>query len=171
MPFRKVNANKLQKLKLEWPKVKKDFGKMTNLDSKGGGLVREFQGIAIKRCHSGTADRVINTIQSKVSLHNQTRQAGGYKLLFPWAHKLDRNHIAMARVRAPTVADILEFRTEEGTRFFERMKRVHKVDEAQLRRAYERVHQNSRDFFFMSDLFLVGYKKGEFLFLPTMDLH
>ncbi len=161
-----------EQVRKQWPKILPEFEKLRGLDRRSKtGLVRQFQNLAIKRVHSGTAQGTIDEIRRRVALHNQLHGPRTYELLFPKASALDRTHLVMEKVKGHSIADILHFKTRSAVNFFAGIKRVHNVSEAELEKAYLRAHTNSKLFFCMPDLILVGFKEGRFLFWPTLDLH
>ncbi|MFH1588372.1 MAG: hypothetical protein ABIA76_03490, partial [Candidatus Diapherotrites archaeon] len=101
-----------------------------------------------------------------------------YVLLKPYAYSIGENLIAMRRVDFPSVDEILAREsidslstkniTERGANFFSKIKKKHTVSESDLQKAVILVGRRTK--ITTSNLLLVGFEKGKFIFIPLADL-
>ena len=138
----------------------------------------------IKRVHDVSAKPLVKGIQRIVREHNAKMRPKLYELRMPHAYPIGKDFVAMARTPAPTIKDIMNpdspAQKERGRRFFEAMKKAHNISTKQLDAAFKELCDNlkkintiieTQPFWLWKDQFFVlGYKKGKFIFMPVMDI-
>lgn len=195
MPVRPLPKELISRLRRAAKRIDSRLGKMKNIDPRninldntdtkqwGGrvrqmGIARNYRGInlAIKRVHAyeqskpGNAEQEIRQIRGIVREHNLKYAPKTYKLLMPHAYVIGKDLIAMESITVPTVEEIIldETATAKGRAFFEKLKGRHSVTEAQLIDAYREL--SLRTGILSCQIFLLGFSKGKFLFMPLIDV-
>jgi len=138
--------------------------------------------LVIKRTHLYNAEKTIRKVKEAVRKHNQKFNPKNYVLLEPEAYAISKHLIAMAKTDAPSLEEILgkrdiffwvkmwfpEGKTERGKKFFEEMKEKYNVNETQLKEAYLKAEKLTD--WDTSNLLLLGFENGKFVFMPLVDI-
>ncbi len=171
--------------------IDREFKKLKNADYRHKQcpykkFVRElnFNGktVVIKKVHaSKTGKAEIQKIQRIVNLHNRRfNDEKDYLLCMPFAFDLGFKFILMSKSSKPTLEEIFGtffevngvnknfFKSKKGKLFFDKIQKEHGVTKTELRNAFLKL--NKRTKIRMPNVFLLGYKKEKFLFMPLVDL-
>ncbi|HIH21886.1 MAG TPA: hypothetical protein HA222_04490 [Candidatus Diapherotrites archaeon] len=139
--------------------------------------------LVIKSVHAGSAQEIVSIIERQVREHKKLSPKR-YVLVSLSAHAIDWNLIAMPKIEAPTVLEILgpseethlEGITRRGTQFFKRLKRTCGITEKQLAAAFKewsRIEKKrgftEEEFVQKNNLLLLGFSEGKFVFMPLLD--
>ncbi|MFH0954906.1 MAG: hypothetical protein V1777_02285 [Candidatus Micrarchaeota archaeon] len=127
--------------------------------------------LVIKRADNASAQEVIDFVKQKVRKHNKKFGTKDYILLEPRAYAISQDLIAMAKTRAPNVADILYGGEGTGaaTLFFDNLckknqSRISKKNLSQVTGTISRRTNWARH-----NILLLGFSKGKFVFMPLVD--
>ena len=138
-------------------------------------VARTFPGteLALKASHDWTARRTILIVNKRVRTHNFFHPRAPYILLKPKAHEITDDIIAMPKINAPSILEILGNQDNEGfsprgKAFFKKLKESFGVNEEKLEREADVIEQ--RTGFEWRNLLLLGVSNGKFVFMPLVDV-
>lgn len=132
-------------------------------------ISRNFPGVqlAIKKTHSSTAQGAIDLVKLKVKRHNENFKPNGYVLLEPIAYAISERLIAMPKIDAPNIPEVLSSPTKRGRSLFSRIKKRFGISKQDLLQCSKHViwHADIAD----HNLWLLGFEKGRFVFMAMPD--
>ncbi|MBI2530493.1 MAG: hypothetical protein HYW05_05110 [Candidatus Diapherotrites archaeon] len=144
--------------------------------------------VVIKYVHySPSAKQKIKFITNVARAHNSEKKPALYELWEPAASPVGVEFIAMPVISAPTIRDVLgpinKFAAKSGRLFFRDMQKTSGISSEKLKEklkyAYNELHENLNNLTYLQDaeygikesnFFVLGYKKGKFIFMPMMDI-
>jgi hypothetical protein len=152
-----------------------------------GGRVREFDvsrnypklgKIIFKRTHNRTAQWEINAVQEVVKKHNQMFSPNNYVLKVPRAYAISDKLVVMAKANFPSISEIISskqvLQTTRGKDFFNSLSEK-KDGVKNFQNAVSELKTNvslMTGTEFRGDHFIVvGFKKGQFIFVPLIDVY
>ncbi len=183
----------IQRLKKAAPLIEKKLGKMQNIDprqdevllsdvprdstSRAGRRVRQMNiarnfptvELAIRRTHSSNANQEVTEIRKVVQNHNRQYKNKNYFLLEPIAEAISDKLIAMPKINAPSVSEILFKHTSRGTAFFERLNKAFGVTQENLWASSHKVFSRTGSIVSVN-LWLLGFKEGKLVFMAMPDV-
>ncbi len=127
----------------------------------------------LKRTFHGTAKYTLAYVKRTVRKHNKIYGKGeNYFLVAPNASVLSENIIAMAKTDAPNIKEISghkgKGKTKRGINFFNDLKKKYGFSKKQFKDAAEKVCLRTK--IDKSNLLLISFSKGKFVFMPLVDL-
>jgi hypothetical protein len=148
-------------------------------------ISRTFPGVklVIKRNHFGTAADTIRRIRKTVNEHNsQFGNDPRYKIVILPAEALNGEYIAMPKVNAVRVSEIINFhyaenyfdkRTARGKKYFQKLKKEFGVTEQQLKKAAQLLQDRTETGVCIhpANTFLLGLEDGRFVFMSHADTY
>lgn len=166
------------------------LGRMVNVDSRAGSdfgkrapsgtfiypwRVRELNvskcfpetKVVIKRTHEATALRTISFVNRNIKFFNSSFPKAPCRLLRLPMYAIGERLVAMPKVIYPTIKEVLGEK-KEAREFLEKLGRKHGLTLSEFERASVFLRRHS--YFFLSNVLLVGYKKGQFLFMPLAEI-
>ncbi len=181
----------VERLRKSASAIEKNLGKMENVDHRWNepsrrkiskaetgewgrrvrqmNIERSFPGIelVIKKSHYPRASNEISIIRRRVQQYNKNAGIGDPVLLEPIAEAISDNLIAMPKVDAPAVQEVLAKESHRGQEFFKRIRGAFGVSESDLRRASQRIFLESE--IKAKNVWLLGFRKGNFVFMAMPD--
>jgi hypothetical protein len=151
--------------------------------------VKGTNGVVIKRVHDDDPLTILKTLRTIVDLHNKTHNDSSYILKKPVGHPIGEHFIAMSKVNAPSIGEMLpgKYETNRGKEFLKKLARetglTTTVVEERLEKAHESLFKNCETAkkqvyipqgkyeFLRTNVLVVGFEKGKFVFVPLIDTH
>ncbi len=134
-------------------------------------IKRNFPGVqlAIKANHFLTSNEVIDNVKLWVAHHNSRYKNSDYFLLKPIAVAISGTLIAMPKIDAPNVKEILNKKqqTTRGWQFFNKLNKNFGVTKANLEEQQNLVRV--RTGILSGNIWLLGFKNGKFVFMAMPD--
>jgi hypothetical protein len=161
---------------------------MQNKDIDGPGKrVREFDvsrnypklgKIIFKRTHNRNAKWEISAVQEVVKKHNQMFSPKNYVLKIPRAYAISDKLVVMAKANFPSISEIISskqvLQTARGRKFFNSLSEK-KDGVKNFQKAVSELRKNfslmTGDEFREDHFIVVGFKKGQFIFVPLIDVY
>ena len=124
-------------------------------------------GIAVKWSDTQPATLPIREIRRMVKDHNSKFRPTDYEVLTPIGYAIGKQLIAMAKVDAPTLSEIMSGTTARSRKITGKIYRNHKLNGAKTRELFIRASRNLQ--IGPHQILFLGIKNGKAQLLPLLD--
>ncbi len=131
---------------------------------------RTFPGteLVIKKVHDATARKTISVILSKVKKHNKKFRPRHYKLVSPKAYAIGKGLVAMSKINAPELDEVLNSKTSKGRAMFREIKNELGLKRSELNFIGEEFW--NRTGIKPSNILILGIEGKRMVFMPLIDI-
>lgn len=139
--------------------------------------------VVLKVIHDDFAQNVVKQIKEIVAKHNRMFLPEKYVLRMPYAYVINNDIIAMSKANFPSVKEIFRDKTPRARRMINSIRREildienrnlsYREAEEELSKVWRQLSQNLGSLpngaIADSNMLLLGYKNGKYVFIPLMD--